>query len=50
VAFEHGEVEVVFPEAFTSEPRMERQRYELLGEEEVVTPAGRFAARQWALV
>jgi len=26
---------------------MERQRYELLGEEEVATPAGRFAARRW---
>jgi hypothetical protein len=42
-----GEVEVVFLEAFTCEPRMERQRYELLGEDEVATPAGRFAARRW---
>jgi hypothetical protein len=41
-----GEVEV-FLEAFTCEPRMERQRYELLMEEEVATPAGRFAARRW---
>ena len=42
-----AEVEVVLLEAFTCEPRMERQRYELLGEEEVATPAGRFAARRW---
>jgi hypothetical protein len=42
-----GEVEVVLLEAVTCEPRMERQRYELVGEEEVATPAGRFAARQW---
>ena len=28
-------------------PRMERQRYELLGEDEVATPVGRFAARRW---
>lgn len=42
-----GEVEVVFLEGFTCEPRMERQRYELLVEEEVATPAGRFAARRW---
>jgi hypothetical protein len=42
-----SEVEVVYLEAFTCEPRIERQRYELLGEEEVPTPAGRFAARRW---
>jgi hypothetical protein len=42
-----GEVEVVFLEGFTCEPRMEQQRYELLVEEEVTTPAGRFAARRW---
>ena len=42
-----GEVEVVFLEAFTCEPRMERQRYELLGEDQVATPAGQFAARRW---
>ncbi len=26
---------------------MERQRYELVGDEEVATPVGRFAARRW---
>jgi hypothetical protein len=28
-------------------PTEERQRYELLGHEEVTTPVGRFAARRW---
>jgi hypothetical protein len=42
-----AEIDVVFLAPVTLEPRDERQRYELLGEEEVDTPAGRFAARRW---
>lgn len=42
-----AEIEVVYLEAVTCEARMERQRYELLGDEEVTTPVGRFAARRW---
>jgi len=41
------EIGVVFVEPVVCEPRMERQRYELLGDEEVATPVGRFAARRW---
>lgn len=42
-----AEIEVVYLEAFTCEPRIERQRYELAHDEEVETPVGRFAARRW---
>jgi hypothetical protein len=42
-----SEIEVVFLEAVTCEPTIERQRYHLLGDEEVDTPAGRFAAQRW---
>lgn len=42
-----AEIEVVYLAAVTCEPRIERQRYELLGTEEVATPAGRFAATRW---
>jgi hypothetical protein len=42
-----SEIEVVFLEPVTCEPRMERQRYELLGDDEVATPVGRFAATRW---
>jgi hypothetical protein len=42
-----AEIDVVFVEPVTLEPRDERQRYELLGDEEIDTPAGRFAARRW---
>ena len=42
-----AEIEVVYLAAVTCEPRIERQRYELLGTEEVPTPAGRFAATRW---
>ncbi len=41
------EIEVIFLEPVTCEPRWDRQRYELRGEEEVETPVGRFAARRW---
>ncbi len=41
------ELEVIFLEAVTCEPRIEAQRYELLGDEEVDTPVGRFGARRW---
>jgi len=42
-----AEIEVVFLEAVTCESRTERQRYELVGDEEVATPVGRFAATRW---
>ncbi|MEX2274635.1 MAG: hypothetical protein WEA10_03580 [Actinomycetota bacterium] len=42
-----SEIDVVFIDAVTLEPRDERQRYELLGDEDVETPVGRFAARRW---
>ncbi len=42
-----AEIEVIYLEAVTCEPRIERQRYELLGPEEAATPAGRFAATHW---
>lgn len=41
------EIDVVFLEPVTCAPVEERQRYELLGEDEVATPVGRFAARRW---
>lgn len=41
------ELRVVYVEPLTLELRCERQRYELLGLEEVRTPVGRFAARGW---
>jgi hypothetical protein len=41
------EIEVIFVQPFTLEPVVERQRYDLLGEEEVDTPAGAFAATRW---
>ena len=42
-----AEFDVVFLDPRTCEPRHERQRYELAGEEEVATPVGRFATRRW---
>lgn len=42
-----AEIEVVYLLPVTCEPTVVRQRYELLGEEEVETPVGRFAARRW---
>lgn len=42
-----SEIEVVFLEPVTCLPRLERQRYELIGEEEVGTPVGAFEARRW---
>ena len=44
---ETTEIDVVFIVAVTLEPIDERQRYELLADEEVDTPVGRFAARRW---
>jgi hypothetical protein len=41
------EIEVVFVEPYTLEPVVERQRYDLIGGEEVDTPAGAFAATRW---
>jgi hypothetical protein len=41
------EFDVVFLEPVTCEPVLERQRYELIGNEEVETPVGRFAATRW---
>ncbi len=42
-----AEFDVVFLEPVTCEPVAQRQRYELLGFEELATPAGRFAATRW---
>jgi hypothetical protein len=42
-----AEIDVVYLEPVTCEPRTERQRYELLGPEEVATPVGRFSAARW---
>ena len=39
--------EVLYLEPVTCLPRRERQRHELLGEEEIATPVGRFSARRW---
>lgn len=41
------EIDVVFVDPFSLEPRRERQRYEQLGPDEVDTPVGRFAADRW---
>jgi hypothetical protein len=41
------DIEVVYLEPVTCLPRRDRQRYELLGEEEIATPVGRFSARRW---
>lgn len=42
-----AEIDVVFVEPVTCALREERQRYVLLGDEDVATPVGRFAARRW---
>jgi hypothetical protein len=42
-----AEIEVVFVEPYTLEPRVVHQRYELLGDEDVETPVGTFAATRW---
>lgn len=42
-----SDIEVVFLEPVTCRPRLEPQRYELLGLEEVETPVGTFDARRW---
>lgn len=41
------DIEVVYLEAVTCTPTEERQRYELLGDEEVATPVGEFSAQRW---
>jgi hypothetical protein len=42
-----AEIDVLYLAATTLEPSRLRQRYELVGPEEVDTPAGRFAATRW---
>lgn len=42
-----AEIEVVSLDRVTLGDEMVRQRYELLGDEEVATPVGRFAATRW---
>ena len=42
-----AEIDVLFLEAVTLEPRRVRQRYELIGHEDVATPVGTFAASHW---
>ena len=41
------EIDVVYLEPVTVEPTLVRQRYELLGMEEVGTPVGTFRAHRW---
>ncbi len=41
------EIEVVYLDPVTCQPTIVRQRYELLGNDEVATPVGRFAAARW---
>jgi hypothetical protein len=41
------EIDVVYLEPVTLEPIRMRQRYELLGEDDVETPVGRFEATRW---
>jgi hypothetical protein len=41
------EIDVVYVEPVTCVPRDERQRYELVGDMEIMTPAGRFSATRW---
>jgi hypothetical protein len=42
-----AEIDVIYLEPYTCEPVLERQRYELGGEEAVVTPVGTFTAVRW---
>jgi hypothetical protein len=42
-----AEFDVVFLDPLSCEPRLERQRYELVGGERVTTPVGRFDATRW---
>jgi hypothetical protein len=44
---ETAEIDVVFVAPVTLEPTLERQRYELRGDEDIDTPVGRFAATRW---
>jgi hypothetical protein len=41
------EIDVVYLAPVTMEATLERQRYELLGDEEIDTPVGRFASTRW---
>ena len=42
-----ADIEVLYLRPVTCEPELVAQRYELEGEEEVSTPAGRFRAERW---
>ena len=42
-----ADIEVVYLDPYTCQPRMERQRYEDLGPHAAETPVGTFAARTW---
>lgn len=42
-----ADIDVIYFEPYTIEPVAVRQRYELLGDEEIATPSGRFGARAW---
>jgi hypothetical protein len=44
---ETGEFDVIYVEPYVCEPVAERQRYDLVGMEQVVTPVGRFEAQRW---
>jgi hypothetical protein len=42
-----AEIDVLYLEPVTCEPVRVRQRYELMGSEEVATPVGRFRSERW---
>lgn len=42
-----AEIDVVYLEPVTLEPSRVRQRYELIGDEQITTPVGIFAASRW---
>ena len=42
-----AEIDVVYLEPVSLEPTLVRQRYELLGTDEVETPVGKFASTRW---
>jgi hypothetical protein len=42
-----AEIDVVFVAPVTLEPTLVRQRYELIGDEDLDTPVGRFSATRW---
>jgi hypothetical protein len=42
-----AEIDVVYLAPVSCEPTVQRQRYELIGDDETATPVGRFQTRRW---